>query len=242
MKLQLNFLVLVGALLAGSVHARTLVEVEPEMLTSESPLVCEGEIKYLPWPAFTANNYTDVHIVDGKLQKKSQDWPEDPSQINKLLPNIATQVELGKAEASGTVGGLFGGTLYTKHITIDFMKYRSEAIQDSAGTIFTYGRVGAGMRLQIDLETTEANIGGSLLAIASSAKAGKTTGSISVDVIGMSAPEITLSMPFTTDISDTSIQKVVEALAVVKTKFHDPTTILKPQFVAKIICLPPSKK
>lgn len=217
--------------------------VQPDMTTHNSPLACDGEIKYTPWPAFPASNYTVVSISsDGKLVSTAKTWPEGTADKNKLLPNISTQIAMSKIEGSGSAAGFWGASAEAKRIVIDFMKYRSEAIKTTDDAIFAYGRIGAGMRLTIDLETIEANLGGNLMAIALSAKAGKTTGTISVDVVGLNATDITLSMPFTTDISDGSIQKIIEALAVVKSKLNDPNTTLDPQFLAKINCVPKATK
>jgi hypothetical protein len=97
------------------------------------------------------------------------------------------------------------------------------------------------MRLQIDIDTNDATLGGNLLAIAASAKAGKTTGNISTDVIGIDAPDVTVSMPFTSDLSDGSIQKIIEALAIVKSRLNDQNTTLAPQFIARIQCIKKDK-
>lgn len=229
-----------GALIVGNgaaIAAKPFSLVLPELAGNESPLACNGKLEYIPWPAFSANNYTDVRIVNGRPEKKAANWPSTAAEVNKLLPNIATQVTMNKGTASANVGGLFGANLRSEHITIDFMKYRSEAIEDENGKVFAYGRIGAGMRLVIDLETSDSTLGGSLVAIALSAKAGRTSGTISADVIGMDANDITLSVPFTTDLSEGSIQKIIEALAVVKTKFRDSNTTLTPQFIAKINCV-----
>lgn len=90
----------------------------------------------------------------------------------------------------------------------------------------------------MNIATTDANLGsGSLLAIALSAKAGRTRGEITADVIGMDSNDITLAMPFTSDVSEGSIQSIIEALAVIKAKLHDQNTTLEPQFIARIDCV-----
>ena len=207
---------------------------------TDSPFSCNSGLEYIPLPAFSVPNYSSIQIEsDGKIKRITQNWPTDTRQINKLLPNIATQVVVTTIGASANAGGLFSTSIHHKQITIDFMKYRSEPITDTEGKANIYSRVGAGMRLQIQISTSEANLGGSLLAIAASASAGKTAGTISTDIIGIDANDVTVSMPFTSDLSEGSIQKIIEALAIVKSRLNDTSTTLAPQFIAKIQCIQP---
>lgn len=204
---------------------------------ASSPFFCESGLIYVPLPAFSAPNYSFIKIdTDGKPIRITEYWPTDTSLINKLLPNISTAVAVTNINGSINAGGIFGASTHREQITIDFMKYRSEPISSADGKAVMYARLGAGMRLQINITTSETNLGGSIMAIAASAKAGKTSGMISTDVIGIDANDVTLSMPFTSDLSEGSIQKIIEALAVVKSKLNDPSTTLVPQFIANIKC------
>jgi hypothetical protein len=203
-----------------------------------SPLTCSGARQYTPLPAFAATNYTDYTIADGKVKATNKDWPKTNEEINKLLPNIASQIAVRKLSGSAEIGPFAKGQGRAEQVTIDFMKYRSEAVEDNGGKIVMYSRIGAGLRLTIDLVTADASLGtGSLLAIAISAKAGQTRGTINADIIGMDASDITMAMPFTSDVSEGSIQKIIEALAVIKAKLHEGKTKLSPQFIAKIDCV-----
>lgn len=201
-----------------------------------SPLACNGKLDYVPWPALSAENYTAYIVENGTVKKEIREWPTSTDEVSKLLPNISTQVSKISGDAEVDVG-LFGSAeWHSVKYAIDFMKYRSEAIEDSSGKVYSWGRVGAGMRLVVEIKTKEASVSGNLMAIAASAKAGKTTGSISADIIGLDAQDVTLAVPFTTDLSEPSIQKIVEALAVIKSKFGDTTTNIRPQFIARIEC------
>lgn len=211
--------------------------------SQKSPFSCESDLVYVPLPAFSVPNYSYIKIDgDGKAKRVTVDWPTTTAEINKLLPNIATEVAVAIVDGSASLGGIFGAKAHKELITIDFMKYRSEPVTGEDGGSIIYSRVGAGMRLKIQITTSDMNLGGSLLALAASAKAGKTSGIISTDVIGIDANDITVSMPFTSDLSEGSIQKIIEALAVVKSKLNDPATTLVPQFIAKITCAPYLRK
>lgn len=207
-----------------------------------SPFKCTGDLRYVPLPTFDAKNYTKTSKIDGKLVGVETEWPSTQAEINKLLPNISTQIGFLSGHQSGSVGGIFGASSHREHVAIDFMKYRSEDIVDARQNTVAYARVGAGMRLIIDVVTTEASIGGSLISLAVSAKAGRTSGSISVDVVGINAKDITLSMPFTTDLSEGSIQKIIEALAIVKSKISDDSSTLTPQYIARVDCVEKPKQ
>jgi hypothetical protein len=226
----------------GLTSVKTYVDpsLEAAIKSNTSPFSCDNELTYIPLPAFSVPNYSFIKIdADGKPKRITQDWPAGTVNINKLLPNIATEVAVTTTEGAIGATGIFGASMHGELITIDFMKYRSEPVTSEDGSAVIYSRVGAGMRLKIKIVTSETNLGGSLLAVAASAKAGKTSGIISTDIIGLDANDVTISMPFTSDLSDGSVQKIIEALAVVKSKLNDPATTLVPQFIAKIKCAPP---
>jgi hypothetical protein len=75
------------------------------------------------------------------------------------------------------------------------------------------------------------------IGLAASAKAKTAYGNITAETIGVNNSDVTLSMPFTVDFSEGSIQKVIEALAVIKSRLHDETnTTLVPHFLARFEC------
>ena len=219
---------------------KTLVPSSGVGMASNEALGCEYGFDYKPLAAFDAPNYTKVTLrPNKKVLWSPQKWPSTNKEKNALLPNIATNVKIVDVKASAKIGGVFSADGQGKQIIIDFMKYRTEPVIESGNDkLLMYSRVGAGMRLEINMTTVDAGLDANLFAIAASAKAGKTVGSISVDVIGMNAADVTLSMPFTSDLSEGSIQKIIEALAIVKSKLHDKNTTLSPQFIARVQCKP----
>lgn len=228
---------------------KTLAQTVSPVTTGDpfaSPLLCDGITQYKPVPAFEAPNYhkTTTTIVpdgDNRVKTDAEPWPSGNAARNKLLPNISTEISVRKLDGSLSVGPFINAKGTKQKITIDLMKYRSEPVVHD-GNVIHYSRVGAGMRLAINIATTDASLGtGSLLAFAASASAGKTTGSITADVIGMDSSEVSLALPFTSDLSEKSILSVIEALAVIKSKLHEDETTLVPQFIANIECVKPTE-
>jgi len=204
-----------------------------------SPLMCSGTTLYRPVPAFPSSNYQEIKIDgSGKVIAKPESWPNENEKKNKLLPNISTEISVQDDYVSAGLGSFASGNGKIKKITIDFMKYRSEPIKDNSGNIYMFSRVGAGLRIVIRLDKWDAEASsGGLLPIALSAKAGNLHGYITADIIGLNASDITLSMPFTSDVSDKSIQSIIEAMAVIRSKFHEDKTFIDPQFIARIDCV-----
>lgn len=205
-----------------------------------SPLTCPGTLEYRPLPAFPVANYTEFKTdAQGRLSAIDSAWPDENKKVNALLPNIASAIRVDDLAVSGNVASFFRASYVRKRVTIDFMKYRSEPVRDhESNQVYLYSRIGAGLRLVLDIETTDSSLSsGDLIAIAVSAQAGLTRGHVSAEIIGMNADAITLAMPFTSDLSAGSIKTIVEALAIIKAKLHEANTVLSPQFIARIECL-----
>ena len=197
---------------------------------------CEGGLKYIPVPAFQATDYTDVKLVDNKAKVTRRAFPSDTAGINKLLPNLSMDVSSEEIKGDGQAY-FFKADLSHRRIVMDFMKSRTEPIVDSAENFYGFGRVGAGLRLKIDLWTSESSFDGSLIGLAASAKAKTAYGRITAETVGVDNSDVTLSMPFTADFSEGSIQKIIEALAVIKSRLHDKAnTTLVPHFLARVTC------
>lgn len=200
---------------------------------------CNGSLKYLPVPDFQAPDYTYVTLADnGKPEIKKGTFPTDDNRrVNELLPNLAMDVSVEEIEGGGKVA-FFGTSVFHRRIVMDFMKSRTEPIVDQSGSFYGFGRVGAGLRLRIELWTTDSSFDGSLIGLAASAKAKTASGHISAQTIGVNNSDVTLSMPFNADFSEGSIQKIIEALAVIKSRLHDEeNTTLVPHFLARISCV-----
>lgn len=213
--------------------------------TTESILACDSKhLEYTPLPAVPAGGYTAYKVTNGEPSLELTAWPATPTNVNALLTNISTNITQSSLDGSASVGGIFGVSHSRKQYVIDFMKWRAEPLYsiDSTTKVMTpigWARVGAGLRLVVDILKDDGSASGSLLALAVSAKAGRVEGSISTELIGMDATQVTQAMPFTVDLSEGNIQKVIEALAIVKSKLYDNSTTVMPNLIARIQCSPP---
>jgi hypothetical protein len=195
---------------------------------------CDGDLKYIPVPAFEANDYTSVKLDGNTITTTRLAFPASTAEVNKLLPNLS--MDVSNEQVEGGVSFFFKADLKHRKIVMDFMKSRTEPIVDAGNNFYGFGRVGAGLRLKIDLMTSESSFDGSLIGLAASAKAKTASGRITAETVGVNNSDITLSMPFSTDFSEGSIQKIIEALAVIKSRLHDPSTTLVPHFLARVTC------
>lgn len=214
----------------------------------DSILQCRGETKYHPVPAIPTFNYTEVRFdaSTGIAAFAPEDWPATTEakrneKVNRLLPNIASDISVVETMSEISLGGLFSGK--TRHfiITIDFMKYRTDPVFTGSQKIVPdfYSRIGAGLRVEFDVHTVEAALSlADFVGLAASVSGGKTVGTIKTAIIGMQSEEITLITPFTSDISDASIRRLVEALATIKAKMHEADAHIDPQFLARLECVP----
>lgn len=197
-------------------------------------------IDYIPIPPIPAGGYTETKVENNKIIITPQNWnigAEAAKKNNALLNNIATNISYSD-HGGGAKLASFSTDHSSKQYVIDFMKFRIEPMTNSEdlNTPLGWARVGVGLRIIVDITKSNGEISGSLLALAASAKANKTQGSISVELIGIDSREVTASMPFTVELSEGNIQKVIETLAIVKSKLYDDTTTIHPNFIAHLAC------
>lgn len=226
-----------GVGLAAPLELKT--KISGDLGAANSPLLCVKGVNYTPLPHFDASTYTDSVTENGMTVTKELPWPTSTAEINAKLPNIATEIGVTTFSVGGTIAGIFGLNKTSKSIAIDFIKYRSEPLQivdEATVKTLTYARIGVGMRLLVDLTKIDADFSGSLMSLAAGVKAGKTAGTISAELMGIDSSDVTQAMPFTSDLSEASVQRVIEAMAVVKSRLSDEKTKLRPQILARITC------
>ena len=91
---------------------------------------------------------------------------------------------------------------------------------------------GIGLRIRAEFKALEGglNISG-LPAIAAAASANGISGRLTVQTLGITGPEITGLMPLISDISVSSIQSAVQAVAAIKAKIYEESTTVYPKIV-----------
>ena len=203
-------------------------------------------------------NPTTVWIRDPteqeKVERKWQDADETSDEFKKaLLRDLDTEtvrislntLEGNAALNAGVVGTSVKGQSYV--LIVDYIKYfasRKEIdrqyISSNAqgqdvtkhfkGTIPMY--IGIGLRIRAEFKALEGglNISG-LPAIAVAANSKGITGRLTVQTLGISGHEVTGLMPLISDISVTSIQNAIQAVAAIKAKIYEESTTVYPKIV-----------
>lgn len=207
---------------------------------------CPGKrIEYIPIPPIVAGGYVDIEVLDGKAVAILKPWPSGPDsakKVNSLLTEISTNIAKSENSGSGDILSQVSGSGSKVQYVIDFMKFRVEPMTTMNGNSVGWARVGAGMRIIIDITKGDLSVSGSLVSLAANVRASKVDGNMSVELVGIDSPALTAAQPISVDLSDSNIQRVIEALAVVKAKLYDSDATLSPKLIARLECSAVSSK
>lgn len=93
--------------------------------------------------------------------------------------------------------------------------------------------VGVGLRLIASVHVTRGRVNlSSLGALAAQAEAGRLTGSLVVQTLGITGSNVSTTLPLPSELNQTTIQNAILALGSIKAVMHDPSnTIVKPRVV-----------
>ncbi len=146
----------------------------------------------------------------------------------KNLPHVTTSVIIKKITTSGGItyatAGLSGKN-ETYEVAVSYIQYNNY-IDVANGVAYKYG---LSMRMVANITTKEGGIDlGSLFAIGFSAKRQKVIGSLIYKSSGMTSKEIQNLIPLPSEISPSSIQTCIQAIALIKAKLLDAETVLTP--------------
>jgi hypothetical protein len=99
-----------------------------------------------------------------------------------------------------------------------------------AGSLPLY--IGVGLRVRAEFKS----VGGSLKVsglpgLSAEASAGRVSGTLSLQTMGIGGKEITPLMPIPSDLSVASIQSAIQAAAAIKVKMYDEKTVVEPMIV-----------
>lgn len=190
----------------------------------------------------------DVPIVDSTGTWKY--FPIGQLSLNKksilrFLPNEAVTVTVSKVDRGGEIkyasSGISGET-GSYIVTLDYAKFTTLKViplnfdttqRATASTCKGFAKVGVGLRITANIETRKAGLNvGSLFGLGISAESDELSGTMSVDVVGMESGEITNLLPLPSEISTTSIQTSLQAVAAIKAQLYANNTRLYPQVLA----------
>ncbi len=117
----------------------------------------------------------------------------------------------------------------TKYIPTNAQELGVEKSFKGAVPIYT----GIGLRIRAEFKALKSglNIAG-LPAIAVAASSNGVSGRLTVQTLGITGPEVTGLMPLISDISVASIQSAVQAVAAIKAKIYEESTVVYPKIVA----------
>lgn len=92
--------------------------------------------------------------------------------------------------------------------------------------------IGVGLRLTANVYVKKGNVDlGSLFALGVAAKSEKVSGTLVIQTLGVSGPEISGLIPMPGEISESTIQNAILSLASIKAKMYDPKTDISPRVV-----------
>jgi len=161
----------------------------------------------------------------------------DKAGVFKFLPNEAVHVTLQKFDTEHN-SFAYGPASVTDKIgnytvIMDYCKFTAINALNGDSRCAGITKVGIGLRITANIETLEPGVNtGSLFELGMAAQTGKLKGTISIDVIGIESHQITDLVPSPSEISPTSIQNALQAIATIKAKIYDNETYLFPQVLA----------
>lgn len=164
-------------------------------------------------------------------------WPElSNDEIRKLLPNIITDISVARKDSSGTLTYLVAKAatqVGEYRVTVDFTKYRPESAIDAVSKEkLGDARIGVGLRMTAEIQTSTANVDlGSVFALGIAAANNRLKGTLSVHVIGVGAVGVDDLVVSNTKLDETSVQRTIEGMTAIKAKIADPSTTLTPQIL-----------
>jgi len=176
----------------------------------------------------------NVRYYDSSDHEVTKPWASitDIRKKKSLLPMQSSYTYIAKDDLSAGLKFLSNGIKAEKGnyvVWSDYILYRVERVPGSG-----VGLVGVGLRIRAKIRTFKGDLNLSgLFNIAIEAQAGNLSGELQVDVIGIHSPEIIQIFPaLSTEISTTSIQNVMQALAAIKAKLSEDDVDITPHLLA----------
>jgi len=158
-------------------------------------------------------------------------------ELRAFLPNIYEQFAIAKSDRDGRLTFLTASATRgtgTYFAIWDYSSYFVTKIYDDIGIYIGDGKVGYGLRLMVQMQTTRRGIDlGSIFKVGVAFSRQEVSGRIALQTIGINSRDINLIAPgISGSIDETSLQKALEDLAKVRSKIYDPATNVKAQILA----------
>lgn len=166
--------------------------------------------------------------------------------VLNALPDETMRIAIGQFNVDGGIS--FGisnigvkGSNYL--ITLDYIKFTTNSIgvtfkdslyilNDRNPDLFIPVYIGVGLRLTANISVIKGSVDlGDLFALGAAASAGKITGTLVLQTLGISGESISATIPFPSEINSNSIQNAILSLGAIKAKIYDPKTIIRPRIV-----------
>lgn len=107
-----------------------------------------------------------------------------------------------------------------------------KASQASEADVVVPVYIGVGLRLTADIYVRKGEVNlGSLFALGAAAKEEQISGTLVIQTLGVSGPEISGLIPMPGEISESTVQNAILSLASVKAKIYDSKTSITPRVV-----------
>jgi hypothetical protein len=177
------------------------------------------------------------------------------NEVLNALSDETIRLVMGEVQGGGHISygtAKMGYQGHSYEIVIDYMKFQTygkpfrytqkddktdvlaltDAEQVNAKKNILPLYVGVGLRLKASITVNEGNVDlGNLFSIGMAAQAKKVTGTLVVQTLGITGDKVTGLIPMPTEISPTSIQNAIMAVATIKSKIYDPETKITPRTI-----------
>lgn len=126
----------------------------------------------------------------------------------------------------------FGVTLSDKDVNGNRVARLVKSSEASKANAIVPVYIGVGLRLTANILVKKGSVDlGSLFALGIAAKAQQVSGTLVIQTLGVSGPEVSGLIPMPGEISESTIQNAILALASIKAKIYDTKTLITPRVV-----------
>lgn len=191
----------------------------------------QSPVEPMKWPYVQVydegtNKFVSVYWLSLKPEKKKLDLL--PLHLdNTIVYNESKEGKLTFAPLTISAKGAVYIYLF------DFIKGDVEQVCDEQGSPIGTANIGIGVRVKARITSKEAGFSiASLGDLAAAAKASKIDGQMVIQTIGIDSQSVSDLMPFASDVSQNSVQTVMQSLAAIKSKMWESGTTITPYLVS----------